>query len=193
MKNKYNNELKKLLRLNPQLAEFQRKRKTAYFIKVALGEVVAIALFAFLYSQFSLYSSSNLYVVWIICAVVALLIPLVFNPFAVFKNKKCGKVSKVNIESRLARSKNNARGVREILIMTMTFVDKNERVHDLELDTRHEKCFFVGDEIILLNALPYPINLTKHDNIVCPYCGNVMPATNRECLGCGKFNIYKNR
>ena len=193
MKNKYNNELKKLLRLNPQLAEFQRKRKIAYFIKVALCEVIAIALFAFLYSQFSLYSASNLYVAWCIYAALALIIPLLFNPFRVFKNKKCGQISDINIESRLTRNKNNARGVREILVMTVSFVDKNGKHHDLELDTRHEKCLFVGDEIILLNTLPYPINLTKHDNVICPYCGNVMPAVNRECIGCYKFNIYKNK
>ena len=193
MKSGYETQLKRILRLNRQLSEFQSKRVKLFALKVIISEIFVLALFSYIYAQLVLYSQDNTYVVWVLCPFVCLIVPLLFNPYAIFKNKKHGKITKLELDSRLVESKNSMKAVRETLVLEITFVDERERIYDVELGKQHQNCFFVGDDIIYLNSLPYPINLTEHDNVVCPYCGNVMPAVNRECLGCGKLNIYKNR
>jgi len=185
MQSFYHTEWHKLLRKNRDLSETKRKKVIFFFIKCALSELIWLA--------FSLYLHSRVPTVTCIvfCIVMALILPLVFNPFKLFANDKHGKITSVKCEARNTGSKNSMRGIREYLVVVIEYDDEKGRSHDIDLPKMYEKCFFEGDLIILRDAFEYPINLTPHDNVVCPFCGNIMPRVNKECVECYKKNIYK--
>lgn len=193
MKNGYSERVKSLLRKNPQLSEAINKRKRAFFIKTVITELLIIALCVYVYTELSLYSAANTYVVFIVGAFLCLAAPLLFNPIGTFKNEKYGIVKRAEVRSCFVKRPGTARGMMNSLVYTVTVLDEKEFTTDLDLPKHHEKCFFEGDEVVMLDALAYPINLTEHENVACPFCGNVMPLQNRDCLGCGRHNIYKYR
>ena len=139
----------------------------------------------------TLYSSDNMYVVWVIGAILFLMAPFWFNPIAVFGKEEKGKIISVKIAERYNKDL-ITKAVKKVDIFEVTFEDEKGKIYILDLPRHTEKCFLVGDDIVSLNTFPIPISLTPHDNIACPYCGNVMPAVNKDCLGCGKYNIYRN-
>lgn len=187
-KNGYNSRLKTLLRQNPQLTEFNNRKKRFFWLKTAVTELLIIAFGIYIYSLVNTFSC----LLFFVC--ICLLAPMLYKPFPLFLNKKSGKVTKIFYEDRLVQ--NHSRGIKgmhNVTLISLDLTDEKGRVRSLELDKKYERCFFEGDELVCLGALPYPINLTPHDNVACPYCGNIMPAVNKDCMGCNKHNIYKYR
>ena len=185
MQSFYQTEWNKILRKNRAISEIKKKKITFFFIKCALFELLWLAFSLYLYSRIPEIASI------VFCIVIALLIPLIFNPFKTFANDKHGKITSVKCEERIAKSKNSIKGIRTYLAIVIEYTDEKGNIRSIELPKAYEKCFFNGDLILLRDTFEYPFNLTPHDNIVCPFCGNIMPRINKECVECYNKNIYR--
>ena len=58
--------------------------------------------------------------------------------------------------------------------------------YEIELDVRYEKVFKKGDKLIRLTGMEYPVDLTPEELLICPFCGNIFPTENKDCIECGE-------
>ncbi len=189
MKKSYNDHLKRLFRLNRELSGFISRKKALYFVKLIPTELALVCFMLYLYPQAPLPTTI------LFGALLCLGAPFVFNPFRVFGNKSYGKITSIELQENLTTKKNHVNlAVKLDVVAQITYQTPKGKLRTVELADEYARCYQVDDEIIFLNALPYPINLTPHDMVACPYCGNIMPAVNKRCLdiNCKKLNIYKN-
>ncbi len=188
MKKSYAGELKRLLRLNPELSSFMTRKKVLYFVKLIPTELALITFMIYLYPQAPLPTTA------LFGAVMCLSAPFVFNPFRVFGNKKYGKITSVELEEILTTKRGRINLVASLnVVACITYTDTKGKRRSSSFNKEYARCYETGDEIIFLSGLQYPINLSPHDMVACPYCGNIMPASNKRCvdIGCKKLNIYK--
>ncbi len=188
MKKSYNDELKRLFRLNRELSTFVNRKRAMYFVKLIPTELALIAFSIYLYAQ------APQIPVLLFCIFICLIPPFAFNPLKVFGNKKYGVIKSIEILDKITTSKNTI-NLRIIHGTTaeITIEEPKGKKDVLELDGTYARCYWEGDEIICIDTLALPINLNPHDMVACPYCGNLMPAQNKRCIdiGCKKLNIYK--
>ena len=175
---------KRVLEQNPDIKHFQKKRLTAFFIKLIAIEAVVVAL------TVSLLNHGVIVAIPVgIC--LAIILPLwLLKPQKVLAfGVKLGKVVDVKIVQRRIESQNGWTG-KFLLSMTdgqfavFTLEDENGRTSKLELEARFHAAIYEGDTLLRLSGVPYPINLKRHTKALCPICGNIMPRESTRCVGC---------
>ena len=174
---------KRVLEQNPDIKHFQKKRLTAFFIKLIAIEAVVVAL------TVSLLNHGVIVAIPVgIC--LAIILPLwLLKPQKVLAfGVKLGKVVDVKIVQRRV-SPNDGRVNSMNRMVTRNFAiftleDKNGRTSKLELESQFHAAIYEGDTLLRLSGVPYPINLKRHTKALCPICGNIMPQESTRCVGC---------
>ena len=173
---------KTVLEQNDHLKAYQRKKLMSFFIKLFVIEAIIVL--------FSLYLKNYTKIALVLGGVLAMLLPCwILKPQQFFGKCGLGRISEVaNVSKRVARQ--NGVVVFYTDMHYRTFVVcrvelPNGRTLEYEYDKCYEPAFFKEDTLLVLPGIKHPINLTKHDWVVCPFCGNVMPCENEECISCG--------
>ena len=176
---------KRVLEQNPDIKHFQKKRLTAFFIKLIAIEAVAIALTVSLLNHGVVAAIP----VGICLAIILPLWLLKPHKFLVF-GVKLGRVVEVKIVQKLIESQhgwiryNWALGANHGQFAVFKIEDENGRTSKLELEARFHAAIYEGDTLLRLSGVPYPINLKRHTKALCPICGNIMPRESTRCVGC---------
>lgn len=65
--------------------------------------------------------------------------------------------------------------------------DERSKKHTFVLDRKFETIYQIGDLVMNIPGIDYPIDLTVQDKKVCPRCGSIYPSINERCvsIGCG--------
>ena len=182
----YSRERKKLLEQNPALRSYQRKKLTFFWLKLVFIEAGVVLLSVYLMS----YTESAIALG--ICLAVAL--PLwLLKPQNIFGKTCLGTITEVvGVTRRVTRQKGVAVFYNDMHYRTFIIcrvVTPQNRELEFEFPEQYEPVFHKGDTVIKLAAIAYPINLTRHDWVLCPFCGNIMPEENDRCVGCNAISI----
>ena len=177
----YTKERKKLLEHNPELRAYQRKKLIFFWLKFLLIEagVVLISVYLMRYTDSAIAVG--------IC--LAIVLPLwILKPQGIFGKTCIGTIAEVvGVTRRVTRQKGFAVFYNDMhyrtFIICRVMTSRNREL-EFEFPEQYEPVFHKGDTVIKLAAVAYPINLTKHDWVLCPFCGNVMPEGNERCVGC---------
>ena len=183
----YRETLAKLLRCNPSLKKYRRKKLIAFYFKLVLIELAAVAATLYLYAY-------ELPIAPVLGLIIAVGGPFLFlAPHKFFATRKMGVIKEINYVQR--RMTEGVTGKMTYTDMkTLNFIEcvlENPRGHrsHFEVKQQYQKIYHVGDEVIALLGVAYPVNLTPHSFALCPICGNIMPIENDDCVECGAAQI----
>ncbi len=56
--------------------------------------------------------------------------------------------------------------------------------HVFELPASYGVVYQQGDKVLSTSGIYYPINLTQHEQTVCPCCNNITPSSKENCIAC---------
>ena len=186
MKN-YAKEREALFRQNPCLRSHQRTIFARFFVEILLLEtlVAAFALYLWKYTELAPF-------LWI--GLAAVLPWVVLKPQKLFGKVGIFQITDVKLIPRYITLKKGIvttfadKGFRNFVVYHTVSAKGHKR--KFEYEGRYARAYEKGDMLIILPGIAYPINLTARNWIVCPFCGNVMPKENKECVGCGAKSVH---
>ena len=181
----YQDFAKELLRLNPHLRAYQRKKLTVFWAKFALIELVVVAATVYM-------MTFDVKVAPALGVILALVLPiLLLKPQKFFGTRKMGRITKIAHERRQVYNPkgNTYASMRDVTILDCFAEDEKGDAFHFEVPKRYVKVYHEGDDVVGLSGLPYPIVLTPHPWILCPLCGGIMREENEYCVECGAERI----
>ena len=180
--NKYNSLIEK----NQYIKKYQRKVLLSFFLKLALIEIVIIAMIVL---------PKNITVYEILFGTgIAIFVPyFLLKPKKVFGGTKTGTIANIayitHKPPRADRIAVDFLNAQLVSFIECTVVDENEEKWTFKLEQRYDKIYHAGDEVVYPGFVKYPINLTSHEFVLCPFCGNIMPRPVTHCVECGALPI----
>ena len=184
----YKKEAEALLRNSPSLAKIRKKRIFKLFFKMSLVEIAILGLTGYLY-----YSTHQIALAVVGVGLALFALYKIADPRKNFK-RRCGRVTEIKFfQTRVVNKNgfmNSYTAMMDAVVLIVSLEAANGRRYKLELENRFQDVIREGDVLIQLPGIPYFINKTPCDLVVCPYCGNMMPKENEDCIGCGRENVY---
>lgn len=183
----YREKLAKLLQDNPNLKKYRRKKLIAFYFKLALIELAAVAATLYL-------DAYKIPIAPVLGLIIAIGGPFLFlSPHKFFATRKMGVIKAIEYEQRRViegvTGKLTYTDMKARTFLDCTIEDRNGRRSHFEVKQQYQKIYHIGDEVIGLLGVEYPINLTPHSFVLCPICGNMMPRENDDCVECGSKRI----
>ena len=186
--NSYKNEVAAFLEEQPGFAKYRKKRLLKLFFKMLFSTLAILALTVFLYFQTT--------------QIAILIIGILLALFAVFKiadprknfSKQYGRITEISVVQKRVINKNGMMNSYTAMMDAIVLIVKLEapsgREYKMELDDSYQNVIKVGDILLRLPGVPYPITRSPHEMVTCPCCGNIMPRETLNCVNCGCENIY---
>lgn len=134
--------------------------------------------------------------IWAGIAAVILLPLWLLKPWKYFKRSWIGIIDEITYEDRRESVSKNPADTRHTNQRTVTYIlcrvntEKNKRAAFM-LDARYDSVYHVGDAVMCISGLDYPINLSKEKLTVCPKCGKIMPQESERCVACELPTVIK--
>ncbi len=173
-----------LLNAHPDLQRFRKRRLCGVIVKMCLSFIAVAAVTVFLYLQ------TPHAVILVLGAVIALAVA--YRVGMPHRHFICmyATVEKIEyIEKRVSR-KGNIRGMTDAIVLVARVKIANGHIRKLEWPTQYDAAIHPGDAILQIPGIPYLLTLTPHDQVICPFCGGIMPRDNDYCVECKEINIY---
>lgn len=169
---------------NPHVISFRNKRMMMAAVKfVAIETAVAVA---------ALTMKDHREAMIIFWTLGGLLLPLLLKPWKYINKKWVGTIDRIDlVQRRIDVEKNHSSNpvfyntMRDIIFMKARVTVDQRHTIFFELEKRYQKVYKVGDRLMHIPGIDFPINLTPSDDNVCPRCGGIMPLSNDYCVGCG--------
>ena len=184
----YKEEAETLLRRAPSLAKNRKKRLFTLFFKMALVGIAILGLTGYLY-----YSTHQIALAVVGVCLTVFALYKIADPRKHFI-RRCGRVAAIQFfQTRVVNKNgfmNTYTAMMDAVVLIVSLEAANGRRYKLELENRFQDVIREGDVLIQLPGIPYFVSKTPCDLVVCPYCGNMMPRENEDCIGCGRENIY---
>lgn len=170
-------------RYNPQIIAYRNKKWAALIAKwlIAVALIMAIAVIAYPTSPSMLP----------ICIIVAIVFPLWWlKPWTHFRKGWLGTVESIQLEDRYEnidrKRLNPFYGGRDTFTYAhFTVLDCKGKKRSFCLDRKYEEIYQIGDRVMRISGLGYPVDLTLQKKTVCPRCGSVFPRENEHCVSIG--------
>ena len=183
---RYLQERDRLMKLNPHLRSYQRRKITGFCIKLFVLEAIIIAL--------AVYLSCYIDIAWVYGVCFGLVLPwFIFKPQRLFGRVGVGSIVEIEHDSRTVSQYKGAKLFYSDLhhqnVMICCIKNTSGRKIDLEYHGRYARTFFEDDVLVMLPFVAHPINLTPHDWIACCFCGNIMPYETKICIGCYRQTV----
>lgn len=169
--------------MNPLVIAYRNRRWAALIAKciITIGVILAIAYVAYPTSPAMLPIGVG----------AAVLLPLWwFKPWRFVKRHWLGKVESIryedaseNDDGSLINTRYNGRHT--VTYAHFTVKDEQGKKRTFKLDRKYESVYQVGDRVMNIPGIDYPIDLSVQDKKVCPRCGSIYPSTNDRCVGIG--------
>ena len=179
MKQEYKRLRKELFRISPHFKKRQAKIYFLFILKLTLAELLVAAFMAGVY---------------VITPGGALAFPIIgiivfwklLKKSILDKKALVGVITTIGRDNRLIASDSNIRRMlsKNFSIYTVTLSDG--RTEELALPVPYERVFKKGDKLIRLSGMKYPVDLTPEELLICPFCGNIFPTENKDCIECGE-------
>ena len=184
----YKKEEGKVLRLHPELSKYRKKRLLKLYLKMLISGATILALTVFLYCQ------TPQIAIAVIGGLFALVgVYKIADPRKNF-TKKCGKITKISLVQKRVNNKNGMQfsytAMMDAVVLVVSIETPGGRRYEIELSDQYQPCIKEGDVLLRIPGVPYFIIPNPQEMVVCPYCGNIMPRENTNCVGCGQENIY---
>ena len=107
-----------------------------------------------------------------------------------FKKQYVGTVTEIFYEQRRAPTKSQVAGstwatsMVDTTVITLVVEDSRSKNHFIELNSKYDSVYKKCDTLFFTAGISYPINLTPHDKVVCPFCGNIFVSEKPTCINC---------
>ena len=184
----YKKEAEELLKRCPNLARIRKKRLFKIFFKTSIVCLAILGLTGYLY-----FSTHQVALAVVGVALAAYALYKTANPRKNLQ-RRYGRVEEIRFfQTRVVNKKgfmNSYTAMMDAVVLIVSLKAANGRRYKMELENRFQDVIKEGDVLIQLPGIPYFINKTPGDWVICPYCGNMMPRESEDCIGCGRENIY---
>lgn len=180
-------DLRQFLSDNPDLRASMRRTHLRMGVKIALILAAAAGLTAAMVIRYGMGLLP-------FGPAVGILLILWQKPWRVFGSTRVGTIEEIRYELRRESNTKNPADRRYTSMETRNYIKcfcsdgKGKRFAFL-VDQRYEAVYRPGDLAVKLSGLPYPANLTPGEQTVCPVCGQIGPAENLTCTGCGRDGV----
>lgn len=181
--NTYQSTYTRFKALNPQVIAYRNRRWAWLIVKwlITVGVIMAIAIAAYP-------TSPTMLPIGIVAAVA---LPLWWlKPWRCFKRRWLGRVESVKYEDVSENDDGSIINPRYNGRHTVTYAhfavrDERDKKHTFMLDREYEAIYRIGDRVMRIPGIDYPIDLTMQDKTVCPRCGSIFPSENEHCVSIG--------
>lgn len=122
---------------------------------------------------------------------LGLLLLLSRKPWRTFGPNRAGRIETVRYEMRrIPRESFIIRYVAETrCYIKCVCRDADGKPFTVFAEQRYEAVYRPGDRLLKLPGLPLPVDLTPGGYQACPFCGQIYPARNSDCTGCGSAAV----
>lgn len=182
MRNSYNDYFSGFAYENPHVLAFRNKRRI-----VVVGKVLVLALIigAISVTAFAKYASPLIGI-----PIFLILSGILFKPWRLFGRRFIGRIISITHEHSLEsidKSPVDIRYVNQHVVTYMICLVKGEKRknYSFRIEEKYEEVYHVGDFVMKISGIDFPINFTAHDITVCPRCGALHPRENKQCVGAG--------
>ena len=186
--NSYKCAKRRALEAYPALKKYRRERMLRIFGKWLLWSLPVLALAVYMCIRYThiaipLIGTGLLFVVfWRVVA-----------PLHNFKRFH-GKITKLTAIVKRVKANNGwvivSSALTDSVVLVVTVQLPNGKTRNVEVNSRYEEVLTVGDELIYLPGLAYPVHMTPGLRNICPCCGDLVAKEFDHCPGCGKENVY---
>ena len=178
MKEEYKRIRRELFAHSPRFKKLQAKIFFRFAIKIILLELL---IAAFAVGAFSLAPTSVYAFIIIGIAVFCYLL----KTSKLIGHRMLGTITHITRDNIRVSSEYIRRMTdRNFSLFTVTASDGKEATFFLPVP--YERVFKKGDKIIRLSGMKYPVDLTTEELLICPFCGNIFPTENQDCIECGE-------
>lgn len=167
---------------NPQLLTYRNRRRSVLATKILFFDVVIVVITILCATRYSA-------AIWVGIAAVILLPLWLFKPWQYFKSNWIGIINEISYKDRQENISKNPADTRYTSQHTVTYIlcrvntEKNKRATFM-LDSKYDSVYHIGDTVMRISGLDYPINMSEGKQIVCSKCGNIMPKESERCVEC---------
>ncbi|MBE6593032.1 MAG: hypothetical protein E7642_03455 [Ruminococcaceae bacterium] len=126
----------------------------------------------------------------ITCLSGVILSLIISKSIKLFKKQYVGTVTEIFYEQRRVPTKSQAAGstsatsMVDTTVITLVVEDSRSKNHFIELHSKYDSVYKKCDTLFFTAGISYPINLTPHDKVVCPFCGNIFVSEKPTCINC---------
>ena len=178
MKEEYKRLRQELFAISPRFQKLQAKIVFKFVLKVIPLELLvaafAVAAYTMAPEVVIAFPLIGFYFFWII-----------FKKDFLSKKALYGTVTAIGRDNLMVKS-DNIRWMRQQNFTIYTVTTPDGKKEELILPIPYERVFKKGDKIIRLSGMEYPVDLTPEELLICPFCGNIFPTENKDCIECGE-------
>ena len=178
----YKKELTELARNHPQVWKYRNKVIMAAIIKLLILEAVAVAVPLLLLKD----RMQVMVTVMILCGIG---FPLLWvKPFRMIRKHYVGHLESIgHVQKRVSvggAASTLYTSMRDANFIKCTVKDSNGNTHIFEAPATYSAVYKTGDTVLSTSGIYYPINLTPHEQTVCPRCAGITPLNKETCIVC---------
>ncbi len=176
----YSEQKQILLNHNPSLARMIKRKLWTLVAKLVLFELPILAATVYL-------TTVTVSAIPIGVIVFGLIAFFTLRAAGGFRPRFYGKIVSFKKETRVfSRSKTVRVGdFYHANVIIYTVEDKTGKCVTFEAEEKCARAYTVGDVVIRLPFVDYPIDLIRDDWEICPFCNNIFPKESELCVECG--------
>ena len=165
------------------MISYRNRRWLLLALKTILLEAVVAAVVFF--GGSSLYSLK-----WIILIFGVTLPLVVLKPWLYFSRQWIGEITSIELEDIREQKQKSGADTRYTNYHTVTYIVCTVKIDEnksavFKLRQRYDTVYHIGDTVMKISGIDYPVNLTLSGQAVCLKCGATMAKDIDHCLSCG--------
>lgn len=179
----YKSQYTRFKQVDRQIIAYRNRRWAALIAKwlISVGVIMAIAFVAYP-------TSPTMLPIGVLAAIA---LPLWWlKPWKIFRKGWFGTVESIdyedsyeNVDKKLINPRYNGRHT--VTYAHFAVRDGKGKKHSFKLDRKYEKVYRIGDRVMSISGIDYPIDFTVQSKTVCPRCGSIFPSENEHCVTIG--------
>ena len=164
------------------MISYRNRRWLLLALKTILLEAVVAAVVFF--GGSSLYSLK-----WIILIFGVALPFVVLKPWLYFSRQWIGEITSIELED-IREQRRKGANTSYTNYHTVTYIVCTVKIDEnksavFKLRQRYDTVYHIGDTVMKISGIDYPVNLTLSGQAVCLKCGTTMAKDIDHCLSCG--------
>ena len=172
----YQREYERFKKFNPQIIAYRNKRRTVMIIKLIFLDLALVFLSYLMFDE-------DPFVTAMIAVSSVLTVPwFTLKPQKCFSKPWIGTIEDIVYFDKLMPIDKSFFSRSYPVSVNCIRCNLNSKKF-FELEQKYEMTYHVGDTVMYISGLDYPVNLTQYDDVVCPKCGAILRETNNQCVG----------
>lgn len=172
----YQREYERFKKFNPQIIAYRNKRRTVMIIKLIFLDLALVFLSYLMFDE-------DPFVTAMIAVSSVLTVPwFTLKPQKCFRKSWIGKIESTEYYTKMI-PRDNKFYIKGGMVNANMVGYRTDNKEFFEIEQKKETAYKIGDSVIMISGLDFPINLTRRDDVVCPKCGTLLREINNECVG----------